>query len=247
MTPLIGEFIGTLLLVLLGDGVVANVLLNKSKGQGGGWMVITTGWAFAVFVGVYVVAVYSGAHVNPAVSIGLATAGLFKWSLVPGYIAAQMAGGFTGAVLVWLMYLPHWKETPDGELKRAVFCTAPAIRCTPSNFLSELIATFVLMFGIFMIKGAFEKVPSSAAIPIDLGALGALPVAILVWAIGLSLGGPTGYAINPARDFAPRVAHFVLPISGKTHSDWGYSWIPVIAPIIGAALAAFTYNVMGKP
>lgn len=246
MTPLIGEFIGTLLLILLGDGVVANVLLNKSKGQGGGWISITTGWGFAVFVAVFVVAIYSGAHVNPAVSIGLATAGLFPWSSVPGYIIAQMAGAFVGAALVWITYLPHWKETPDGELKRAVFCTAPAIRCFPANFTCEVIGTFVLMFGILAIKGAFERPLSGAAIPIDLGALGALPVAILVWAIGLSLGGPTGYAINPARDLGPRIAHAMLPIAGKTHSDWGYAWIPVIAPIVGALIAAFVFSVMAK-
>ncbi|MEO8206906.1 MAG: MIP/aquaporin family protein, partial [Chthoniobacterales bacterium] len=208
------------------------------------WIVITTGWAFAVFVGVYVVATYSGAHINPAVSIGLATAGLFSWGAVPGYILAQLAGGFTGAVLVWLAYFPHWKETENGHVKRAVFCTAPAIRNVPANFTCEVIATFVLMFGIFAIKGAFEKVPSGAAIPIDLGAIGALPVAILVWGIGLSLGGPTGYAINPARDFAPRVAHALLPIPGKTDNDWGYSWIPILAPIVGAIIAALVYGAL---
>lgn len=246
MSPLIAEFIGTLLLIVLGDGVVANVLLNKSKGQGSGWIVITTGWAFAVYVGVACIARISGAHINPAVSIGLAAAGAFDWHLVPGYIIAQMLGAFAGAVIVWLAYLPHWKITDDPDLKRAVFCTAPAVRCTPANFICEVIGTFVLMFGVLTLKAAFEKPLTGSVIPVDLGALGAIPVALLVWAIGLSLGGPTGYAINPARDLGPRIAHFLLPIAGKSHSDWGYSWIPVLAPIVGSLLAAFTYIALGR-
>lgn len=235
-----------MLLVVLGDGVVANVLLNRSKGQGSGWIVITTGWALAVFVAVAAVARVSGAHINPAVSLGLAGVGAFPWADVPGYIVAQMLGAFAGAVIVWLAYLPHWKETPDADLKRVVFCTAPAIRSAPANFLCEVIGTFVLIFGVLTMKSAFETPLTGSVVPIDMGALGALPVALLVWAIGLSLGGPTGYAINPARDLGPRLAHALLPIPGKTHSDWGYAWIPVLAPITGAALAAALYLLLGK-
>lgn len=246
MTPLTAEFLGTMLLIVLGDGVVANCLLNKSKGQGAGWMVITTGWAFAVFLGVAATARVSGAHLNPAISIGLATVGAFEWASVPGYIVAQMLGAIAGAVIVYLAYYPHWKITDDADLKRAVFCTAPAIRHAPSNFLCEIIGTFVLVFGALTMKSAFENPLSGASIPIDLGALGAVPVALLVWAIGLSLGGPTGYAINPARDLGPRIAHALLPIPGKAHSDWGYAWIPVFAPIVGALIAAGLYLALGK-
>ncbi|MGH8045807.1 MAG: MIP/aquaporin family protein [Chthoniobacterales bacterium] len=247
MSPALGEFVGTMLLIILGDGVVANVLLNKSKGQGSGWIVIATGWGLAVFFGVAVVARVSGAHLNPAVSVGLAVAGDFPWASVPGYIAAQMLGAFAGAVVVWLAYLPHWKITDDGELKRAVFCTAPAVRNAPANFVCEAIGTFVLVFGALAMKQAFEPgVSNGAAIPMNLGALGAIPIAALVWAIGLSLGGPTGYAINPARDLGPRIAHALLPIPGKAHNDWGYSWIPVLAPLVGGALAAFAYLALGK-
>jgi glycerol uptake facilitator protein len=243
---MLGEFVGTMLLIVLGDGVVANVLLAKSKGQGSGWMVIATGWGFAVFFGVAVVARVSGAHLNPAVSVGLATAGLFPWASVPGYIVAQMLGALAGAIVVWLAYLPHWKVTEDAELKRAVFCTAPAIRNFPANFLSEVIGTFVLLFGVLAMKGAFEPSPSGASIPMNLGALGAIPIAVLVWAIGLSLGGQTGYAINPARDLGPRIAHAILPIPGKAGNDWTYSWIPVAAPLVGGALAAGAYLALGK-
>jgi MIP family channel proteins len=246
VTPLTAEFLGTALLIVLGDGVVANVLLNKSKGQNSGWIVITTGWAFAVFVGVFATASISGAHLNPAVSVALALTGAFPWALVPGYIVAQMLGAFAGATVVWLAYLPHWKETEDAEAKRAIFCTAPGIRNAPANFLCEFIATFVFILGVLSIKGAVEKPLSGASVPIDLGALGALPVALLVWAIGLSLGGPTGYAINPARDLGPRLAHAFLPVAGKTHSDWPYAWIPVFGPLAGAAVAAGLYVALGK-
>lgn len=246
MSPLLGEFVGTALLIILGDGVVANVLLAKSKGYNSGWIVITTGWALAVFLGVAAVARVSDAHLNPAISFGMAAAGLFPWEKVPGYCLAQIAGAFFGAIVVWLAYLPHWKETPDGELKRAVFCTAPAIRHYPSNFLCEVIGTFMLMFGVLVMKGAFETTPSGSTIALDLGALGAVPVALLVWAIGLSLGGPTGYAINPARDFGPRLAHAILPIPAKATNDWPYSWIPILGPIVGAILAALTYVALGK-
>lgn len=246
MSPLVGEFVGTALLIILGDGVVANVLLAKSKGKNSGWMVITTGWALAVFLAVAAVFRVSGAHINPAVSIGLAATGVFPWERVPGYCLAQMLGAIAGAVIVWLAYLPHWRETSDGELKRAVFCTAPAIRNVPANFLCEVIGTFVLMFGVLTMKGAFESSPSGSVVPIDLGAFGAIPVALLVWAIGLSLGGPTGYAINPARDLGPRIAHALLPIPGKAENDWSYAWTPVLGPIAGSVLAAGAYLALGK-
>jgi glycerol uptake facilitator protein len=244
MSPFIGEVVGTMLLILLGDGVVANVLLSKSKGQNAGWMVITTGWGLAVFVGVYAVASISGAHINPAVTIGLAVAGSFSWADVPGYIIAQMIGAFLGGVLVWLAYLPHWAETSDAGLKRAVFCTAPAIRNIGLNIVTEVIGTFALMFGVFVIKGPQITFSNPA---IGMGALGALPVAFLVWGIGLSLGGPTGYAINPARDLGPRIAHAVLPIPGKGDNDWSYGLVvPIIGPIIGSILAALLYMALGK-
>jgi len=243
---MLGELVGTMLLIILGDGVVANVLLAKSKGQGAGWTVIATGWGFAVFFGVAAVFRVSGAHLNPAVSVGLATAGLFPWASVPGYVAAQIAGAFAGAIVVWLAYLPHWRVTEDAVLKRAVFCTAPAIRNYPANFLCEVIGTFMLVFGVFAMKGAFEPSPSGASIPMNLGALGAIPIGVLVWSIGLSLGGPTGYAINPARDLGPRIAHAILPIPGKTDSDWAYSWVPFFAPLAGGALAALAYVALGS-
>jgi glycerol uptake facilitator protein len=246
VAPLLGEFVGTMLLIILGDGVVANVLLAKCKGQNSGWIVITTGWALAVFVAVAAFAHVSGAHINPAVTIALAAAGVFSWSMVPGYIAAQMLGAFAGAVVVWLAYLPHWKETEGGELKRAVFCTAPAIYNPPANFVCEVIGTFVLIFAVLTFKGVYEHPLSGAAIPIDLGAMGAIPIALVVWAIGLSLGGPTGYAINPARDLGPRLAHAILPIPGKAGNDWRYAWIPVVAPIVGALLAVVVWLALGK-
>lgn len=234
MQGFLGEIIGTMLLILLGDGVVANVLLAKTKGNNSGWIVITTAWAMAVFVGVFSVAAVSGAHINPAVTISLAVAGKFSWANVPIYILGQFIGAFIGATLVWLAYLPHWAETESKALKLAVFCTAPAIRNTPANLITEIIGTFTLVFGVLLIRGA----------GVDLGALAALPVALLVWAIGMSLGGPTGYAINPARDLGPRIAHFVLPIAGKGGSDWGYSWIPVVGPIVGGVIAALVWGAL---
>lgn len=240
MTILIAEILGTMLLILLGDGVVANVLLGKTKGNNSGWIVITTAWALAVFVGVMVVGSISGAHLNPAVSIGLAVAGNFPWAQVPGYIVAQMVGAFIGAVIVWLSYFNHWAATSDPGLKLAVFSTGPAIRNTVWNLVTEAVGTFMLLFGVLGIRGAVMGTDA-----IDMGALGAIPVAFLVWAIGLSLGGPTGYAINPARDLAPRIAHAILPIPGKGSSDWGYSWIPVVGPIVGAVIAALLWGALG--
>lgn len=245
MSAFIGELVGTALMLLLGDGVVANVLLKRSKGENSGWIVIATGWAFAVFVGVYAVATVSGAHLNPAISVGLAAFGLFPWSEVPGYVVAQLLGAFLGATLVWLQYLPHWRPSPDPELKRLIFCTSPAIRAPAANFLAEVIGTFVLMLGVFLIKDAALLEPDSHhVVPISLGAMGALPVSILVWAIGLSLGGPTGYAINPARDLGPRIAHAIWPIAGKGPSDWGYAWVPIVGPLLGSLLAALAYKAL---
>lgn len=235
MTPFIAEIIGTALLILLGGGVVANVVLDKTKGNNSGWIVITTGWALAVYVAVVVAGPYSGAHINPAVSIGLAIAGKFPWESVPSYILAQMIGAMLGSFTVWLMYKDHFEATEDGETKKAVFCNAPAIRNTFSNLFSEAVGTFVLIFTILYFTDA--TINDSQTI-IGLGSLGAIPVAFLVWVIGLSLGGTTGYAINPARDLGPRITHALLPIKNKASNDWGYSWIPVLGPIIGGALAA---------
>jgi glycerol uptake facilitator protein len=244
---LLGETIGTMLLILLGDGVVANVLLGKTKGNGGGgggaWIVITTAWALAVFVGAFVAAPVSGAHLNPAVTLGLAIAGNTSWADVPIYFVGEFLGAFIGAFLVWLHYYPHWKETADPGLKLAVFSTGPAVRTTALNFISEVIGTFVLMFGILGIKGVTMS-QGGSAVPLTMGALGIIPVAFLVWVIGLALGGTTGYAINPARDLGPRIMHAILPIPGKGSSDWGYSWIPVVGPLVGAAIAAVLYGVL---
>jgi len=235
MEVYLGEIIGTFLLILLGDGVVANMILNKTKGNGGGWIVISWGWGIAVFVAVFVTASISGAHINPAVTIGLAIAGNFSWNLVLGYILAQMIGAFLGAVVVWLHYRDHFNATADHATKLAVFSTGPEIRKTSSNLIAEIVGTFVLVFGVLNI----------ATPNVGLGSLDALPVALLVFGIGLSLGGNTGYAINPARDLGPRIAHFLLPMNNKGGSDWSYSWIPVLGPIIGAAIAALLYSKLG--
>jgi glycerol uptake facilitator protein len=238
MTPCTAEFLGTMFLILLGDGVVANVVLKGTKGNNGGWIVITTGWALAVYVGVVLAAPYSGAHLNPAVTIGLAVAHQFAWNRVAGFIAAQLGGAMAGSFLVWLIYKDHLDNTEDVDLQLMTFCTKPAIRKPVMNITSEAIGTFVLIFIIFYFTNA-EIVKEKA--PIGLGSLGAIPVAFLVWAIGLSLGGTTGYAINPVRDLGPRIMHTILPIKGKGSSDWGYAWIPIIGPIIGASLAAGLY------
>lgn len=241
MTPFLAEFIGTALMILLGNGVVANVVLTGTKGNGGGWIVITTAWALAVFVAVVVAAPYSGAHLNPAVTIALAISGKFDWNQVPLYMLAQMLGSMLGAFLVWIKYKDHFAATEDKGLKLAAFSTGPAIRNTLSNLTSEIIGAFVLLFVIFYFTNA-EIVDTKA--PVGLGSLGAIPVMFLVWAIGLSLGGTTGYAINPVRDLGPRFMHFILPIAGKGSCDWSYAWIPVIGPMIGASLAAILFLIL---
>jgi glycerol uptake facilitator protein len=243
MQAYIGEVIGTMILIILGDGVVAGVLLRNSKAENSGWIVITFGWGMAVAVAVYCVGQFSGAHINPAVTIGLAASGQFDWALVPGYIIAQFIGAFIGAVIVWLAYLAHWAETEDEGLKLGVFCTAPAIYNTPANVITEIIGTFVLVFGVSGIIANAGAVGGEAATIIGSG-LNPLLVGLLVLGIGLSLGGPTGYAINPARDLGPRIAHAVLPIAGKGGNDWGYSWIPVVGPIIGGILGGVLFVIL---
>jgi glycerol uptake facilitator protein len=224
MNVYLAEAIGTMILLILGDGVVANVLLNKSKGQGGGWMVITTAWGLAVTIAIFCVGRVSGAHLNPAVTIALAAIGSFSWKQVPGYILAQIIGAFLGAVVVWVLYHPHFAETEDEDLKRAVFCTAPAIRRPVPNFIAEVIGTVILLFGILAIAANAQKLTAPSGVDLSLVfSQGIQPILVgfLVWGIGLSLGGPTGYAINPARDLGPRLAHALLPIAGKGNGDWG--------------------------
>lgn len=231
MNVFMSELLGTAILTLFGCGVVANVLLEKSKGQNSGWIVITMGWGFAVAFAVYVTGKYSGAHINPAVTLGLASIGAFPWADVPTYIAGQMTGAFIGAALCFVTYLPHWKETSDAGLKLAVFSTGPAISSPASNFICEFLGTAALLMGLLGI-GANEFTQG----------LNPLIVGFYIVAIGLSLGGPTGYAINPARDLGPRIAHMVLPIPGKGSSDWSYAWIPVVAPITGGIFGAVLFN-----
>jgi glycerol uptake facilitator protein len=238
MTPFVAELLGTALIIIFGDGVVANVLLKNSKGNNGGWIVIAFGWAMAVFIGVYVSAAASGAHLNPAVTLALAYLGKFDWSLVPGYLLAQLLGGMLGALLVWAVYRQHYDATTDADLQLATFCTGPAIRNYPQNFLTECLATFIFVVAILFIAKPTDATGQS----FGLGALDALPVALLVLGMGLSLGGPTGYAINPARDLGPRIMHFILPIKGKSDSDWAYSWVPVLGPVTGALLAAWVFQ-----
>ncbi|MCT2407963.1 aquaporin family protein [Chryseobacterium antibioticum] len=242
MTPFTAELVGTMLLILLGNGVVANVVLKDTKGNNSGWIVITTAWALAVFVGVTVAGPASGAHLNPAVTIGLAVAGKFSWDLVPSYIAAQLLGGMLGAFLVWLFNKDHFAITEDEGAKLACFSTGPAIRNTFSNLISEIIGTFVLVFVIFHFSDPSISLNADPTAKVGLGSVGALPVTLLVWAIGLSLGGTTGYAINPARDLAPRIMHAILPVKGS--SDWGYAWIPVVGPILGCIIAAILYGII---
>ena len=233
MEPYFAEFFGTLLLILMGDGVVAAVVLKKTKSENAGWLTIVIGWGLAVTLAIYAVGSISGAHLNPAITLAMAYHGTFPPEQVFGYILAQFAGAFVGSVLVWVHYLPHWKETPETDAKRAVFCTAPAIRNTFSNLISEIIATAVLVLSILFI-GANEFTQG----------LNPIVVGLLIVTIGLSLGGTTGFAINPARDLGPRIAHFVLPIHGKGNSDWSYAWIPVVGPIVGGLLGAWIYNLI---
>jgi glycerol uptake facilitator protein len=238
MQAYLAEFVGTLILILLGDGVVAAVLLRNSKAEHSGWIVITLGWGMAVAIAVYAVVAVSGAHINPAVTVGLASVGLLPWVQVPGYIIAQLLGAFVGAVLVWITYYDHWKETDDPTLKLGVFSTIPQIRNTVPNFVTEVIGTAMLLFGVLALVG--HTAPFAQG-----GIIFPLLVGFLVLAIGLSLGGPTGYAINPARDLGPRIAHAVLPIPGKGGSDWSYSWIPVVAPLVGGIIGAVLYSILG--
>lgn len=234
-TKCLFEFIGTAVLVLMGDGVVAGTTLKQTKGYNAGWGVITFAWGFAVMCGAFIASPYSGAHLNPALSIGMAIAGVFPWSEVPAYIVAQLLGGFVGAVLVYLFYKDHYDVTDDPDTKLGTFCTMPAIMNKPRNLFCELVGTFILVFVILCL--ALEgNVPQ-----VGMGAIGVFPVTCLIMAIGMSLGSTTGYAINPARDLPPRLAHYLLPIKGKRDSGWGYSWVPVLGPIIGSCLAAGCY------
>ena len=240
MNPYLAEFIGTAILLLLGNGVVANVLLNKTKGNDSGWIVISAGWGFAVFAGVAFAAEHSGAHINPAVTVALATAGLFDWALVPGYIGAQFAGAFVGTTLVFLAYYKHYQATEDGPSKLATFSTGPEIRSPFWNTVTEIIGTLLLCLVVMYFAQASTTIANTQT-PIGLGSVGAIPVGLLVFGIGLSIGGPTGYAINPARDLGPRIAHTLLPIPSKGSSDWGYALVPVIGPLLGGLVAALVY------
>lgn len=230
MVNFLAEMIGTMILIYLGDGVVANVVLKKTKGFNGGWIVITTGWAFAVAIPAFIFGVTSGAHFNPALTLALACIGDFSWNQVPMYITAQMIGAFLGAFLVFIQYYSHFEETEDKDAKLGVFCTGPAIRNIKFNFISEFLGTFLLVFGILGINSVQMA-----------NGLNTLAVGLLIWALGLSSGGTTGYAINPARDLGPRIAHAILPIPNKRDSDWKYSWVPVVAPILGALVGAFAF------
>ena len=238
MSEFSAELIGTMFLILLGNGAVANVILKGTKGSSGGWIVITTGWALAVFVGVSIASPYSTAHLNPAVTLALAIAGKFSWAKVGTFILAQILGSLIGAFLVWIVYRDHIDSTPDPDTQLAVFSTSPAIKNLLFNLLSEIVGTFTLVFVLFYFTKAEITNPKTE---IGLGSLGAIPVMFLVWVIGLSLGGTTGYAINPARDFGPRILHAILPIKHKGSSNWKYAWIPIIGPFIGAIIAAFLY------
>ncbi len=238
---LFGEFLGTFILILLGNGVVANVNLDKTYGKGGGLIAITAGWGMAVYVAVLATADLSGAHINPAVTIGLAIAGLFDWALVLPFILAQMCGAMLGATTVYLFFRNHFRITETAGMKKSAFCTAPAIRDTPNNLFSEFIGTFILILAVLLISLPQLEYENLGSGHVGLGSLGALPVALVVFSIGMSLGGTTGYAINPARDLGPRIVHTLLPMKNKDDNDWKYSWIPVIGPIAGASFAALVY------
>jgi glycerol uptake facilitator protein len=236
MSVFFAEFFGTAMIIVFGGGVVANVLLSKTKGNNSGWIVITSGWAVGVFTGVLIAAPISGAHLNPAVTLALVLAHKFSLSLLPLYVCAQMMGAMFGSFLVWLAYKKHFDETSDADLKLAVFCTSPNIRSYWCNVVTEIIATYVLSLAVLYM----------AKPELGLGSLNALPVAIVVLGLGLSLGGPTGYAINPARDLGPRLMHFILPIPLKRDSDWKYAWVPVLGPLAGATLAAIMFLLFGN-
>jgi glycerol uptake facilitator protein len=236
MIAYIFEFIGTAMLILIGNGIVANLVLKGTKGSDSGWTGISLAWGLGVFIGVFMSADVSGAHLNPAVSIGLATAGKFSWALVPGYIVAQILGAMMGNLLIWLTYKKQYEATEDTDAILATFSTSPAIRSPFWNLVTEIIGAFALVFGVFYIAGG-----AMGENAVSLGSLDALPVALLVMGIGFGLGGPTGYAINPARDFGPRLLHSILPIKNKGKSDWGYAWVPIVGPIIGGVLAALSY------
>jgi glycerol uptake facilitator protein len=248
MNAAVAEFIGTAMLIIFGNGVVANVLLSRTKGNNAGWIVITAGWALGVFVGVLCAQRFSGAHINPAVTLALAAAGKFAWAKVPGYLVAQMLGAFAGASIVFLFYREHFKATDDNGAKLACFATAPNIRNLPQALFCEVVGTFVLVLPVFLMTDPAVSLPGTSGtavqVPIGLGALGALPVALVVFGIGLSLGGTTGYAINPARDLGPRLAHALLPVPGKHDSDWAYAWVPVVGPLVGGLLAAWVNGLL---
>jgi len=240
MTPFIAELLGTLILILLGGGVVANVLLKGTNGHNSGWIVITTGWALAVFTGVVIAGPYSGAHLNPAVTLAMVITGSLNYGDALLYVLAQFIGAMSGSFLVWLMYKDHFNQTDDAGLKQAVFCTSPAIRNLPINLISEIIGTFVLILAVFFFTDGEISIEETKT-PVGLGSIGAIPVAFVVWVIGLSLGGTTGYAINPARDLGPRIMHALLPIKNKASFNGSYAWVPVIGPLIGSAIACFIY------
>ena len=247
MDLFLAELVGTMLLIVFGEGVVANVALARTKGKDAGWMVVTTAWGLAVALAVYCVGRISGAHINPAVTLGLASIGAFEWALVPRYLAGQFVGAFLGAVVVWLTYRPYFEATEDPEAIRGVFCTSAAIRSTPWALVAELVGTVVLLFGVLALGANAGELTDGT---LDLSAvysvgINPLLVGFLVWGIGLSLGGPTGYAINPARDLAPRIAHALLPIRHKGDSDWGYAWIPVVGPIVGGIAGAWLFRLLG--
>ena len=237
MSPFLAELLGTMFLILLGNGVVANVVLDQTKGNNSGWIVITAGWALAVFVGVYVASHGSDAHINPAVTITMAAVGKFALADLPAYLGGQLVGALLGQLLVWLCYRDHYAATADGDTKLASFSTAPAIASPINNFITEVIGTFALLLGVLFIAS-----PDGS-----LGALNALPVALLVFAIGLSLGGPTGYAINPVRDLGPRIMHAILPLKDKGSSHWDYAWVPIVGPIVGGLLAGLIYKLLFTP
>ncbi len=241
MNPYLAEFLGTMLLILMGVGVVANVSLKDSFANGGGWVVIAFGWGLGVFIGVIVAGPYSGAHINPAVSVGLAVAGKFPWQEVPMYVLAQLAGAMAGAFIAWVQFSDHYNRTEDKDAILGTFCTGPAIKNAPRNMFSEIVGTFVLIFVVLYLSDATFSASALPDAKIGLGSVGALPVALLVVGIGMSLGGTTGYAINPARDLGPRLIHALVPIKDKRNSNWGYAWVPIIGPVVGAGLAAILY------